>query len=72
MVEVLWENRQALLLFDACATQWCFSPMGQVLGLSYPALASTMQMMKVRRTRDALWRVRILESAALPILNRKK
>lgn len=73
------ENWDTLLVFMACQTQWRkeFAGMGGELiyhGLDYPGLSIVIRMQgyRGRAAQDIFEGLQIMESAALPILNRPR
>jgi len=60
-----------LLIFVACETQWRFLPSGYRLGLDYPALEAVMRLQKIKNKSDVFTRVRVMERAALALLNKR-
>lgn len=68
--EVWPENWDALEAFCAMATQWRVNPFGGVAGLDYVALNAVMDILGLRERKDVFQAVRVMESAALPILNK--
>lgn len=75
---VLEENWPTVMLFLSLQTQWRIdiAPMsGEQAwrGLRYSAVQAALQMMGLRRDAKALFDgVRLMESAALPILNQRR
>ena len=72
--EVWPENEDAVRLFLALSTQWRFAGGGVVTGLIYASAEAVMRMRGVKRAKmpvlfDAL---RVMEGAALDVLNGKK
>ncbi|WP_430229943.1 DUF1799 domain-containing protein [Nitrosomonas communis] len=72
--EIWPENEEAFMLFNSLATQWRISFTGSFIGLNYPSIESSMNMLGTKKKRKAeLFNdIKIMERAALPILNRKK
>lgn len=75
--EVCWvfeENWNSVLFFFALETQWNIGGMGGYIGLNYVAAESAMRLNEIpRRSRKALFAdLRIMELAALPVLNKKE
>lgn len=71
--ERIWPcNWEAVMLFVDLSTQWR-SGMGGAIGLDYAAVEATMRLQDIARSRraDLFQRVRIMEAAALPVLNEK-
>ncbi len=72
-IDVLYENRRAVEVFLALSSQWRIGPLGGGwIGLEYSSLEATMRMLGVKRIRDTFHKVRVMEGAALAILNRKR
>ncbi|MFZ5530292.1 MAG: DUF1799 domain-containing protein [Pseudomonadota bacterium] len=66
----IWpENSVSCDVFLACCTQWRTGPMGGCLGLDYPALECVMRMMQVEDIPKVFRDVRIMEAAALEVMN---
>lgn len=73
---LIWpENWEAVGLFCALATQWRLAGgMGiSYQGLDYVAILATLQLQRVppRDWPDLFWRIRVMEAAAVPILNER-
>jgi hypothetical protein len=74
--EVWEENWDTLMVFLALQTQWrreIPAMSGQMIwhGLDYPAMESTLRMMgHWKKSAEIFEGLRIMESAALPILNK--
>lgn len=74
--EVWEENWDTLMVFLALQTQWrreIPAMSGQMIwhGLNYPAAESTLRMMGLwKKAAEIFEGLRIMESAALPILNK--
>lgn len=60
-----------MLLFLACATQWRTTGYGAT-GLDYTAVEAVMRIHDVSKPRETFEGVRVMESAALKLMNRKK
>ena len=58
-------------MFVACQTQWRSGPMGGVLGLDYPGVESVMRMKRVKDKPAMFEDLRVMELAALKVLNAK-
>jgi len=74
--EIFWvyeENWQSVLFFFALQTQWRIGGMGGYIGLDYAGVESDIRLSEIpRRKRKALWAdIKIMELAAIPILNKK-
>ena len=69
--EIWPENAEALALFLACGTQWRMGPLGGVLGLDYQGVQAALRMMKVKDIQTMFEDLRMMERAALEVLNRK-
>jgi len=68
-VPVLSCNWPAVRLFLAASTQWRRAGMaGLPAGLDYPAVATTAAWLGIAIDEDLLWRLRVLEAAALDAL----
>ena len=75
--EVCWvfeENWNSVLFFFDLQTQWNIGGMGGYIGLNYPGVESAMRLNEIQRQdRKALFAdLRIMELAALPVLNKKE
>jgi len=46
-------------------------PSGYRLGLDYPALETVMRLQKIKNKSDVFTRVRVMERAALALLNKR-
>lgn len=69
-VFLIWpENVTSLSVFLACSTQWRYGATGGCLGMDYPALECAMRMMDVKDAPAVFRDVRIMEGAALEVLN---
>ena len=66
---VLPENWQAVLCFMRLATQWRLGPMGQRVGLDYPAIQPVLDLMGITPDPDLFDSLQILEAAALEALH---
>ena len=66
------ENWKAVQLFLKLGTQWRVGPMGGFFGLDYSAVDSVMNLCRVRKKRKVFEQIRIMEVAALSILNKKE
>ncbi len=71
--EVMEENWASVVLFLSLATQWRmhFGPRGHAvwLGLDYSAAESLMRIERVQDRPGMMRDLRIMEAAALPVLN---
>lgn len=70
---LVWpENWTAVQLFVRCDTQWVWT-MGACLGLDYARVEAVMRISGIprRRQSELLDEIRIMERAALPLINRK-
>jgi hypothetical protein len=68
------ENEEALQVFIALGRCWRFDGLsGQHLGIERPAIESTLKLMKIKRKKHPMIfeQIRLMEDAALPVLNRK-
>lgn len=54
-----------VLTFLAMATQWKRAPFGELLGLEYPAIRPTAELLGLAVTERAFHDIRIMESEAL-------
>lgn len=72
VIDVLPQNRKAVEVFLDAQTQWRVAGFGQFLGLDYAGVHATMQMTRVKRTRDTFRRVRVIENAALQEMKRRQ
>lgn len=72
--EVWPENWNAVMFYLGLSTQWRLAPMGGVVGLDYTGVEAAMRMQRIPAAeRPALFdQLRIMELAALPILNARK
>lgn len=72
--EIWQENLESFSVFQALTTQWRISDMGYFFGLSYPAVESVLNMMGFNRKRnmEIFEDIRIMENAALEVLNKDK
>lgn len=72
--EIWQENLESFSVFQALTTQWRISDMGYFFGLNYPAVESVLNMMGFNRKRKAeiFEDIRIMENAALEVLNKEK
>lgn len=52
-------------------TQWRTAPMGGVIGLVYASIPVVLEMHDITDRAQAFKDIRVMEAAALPILNRK-
>lgn len=66
------ENWEAVQLFLKLGTQWRVGAMGGFFGLDYSSVESTMRICRVRKKRKVFEQLRIMEVAALPVLNKKE
>lgn len=64
------ENWETVIFFLRLSTQWRHGAMGGWIGLDYPAVESTMRMLRVKDKAGMLQQVQIMEKAALEVLNR--
>ena len=68
----MWrENLPALRAFLAVQTQWRTGPLGGVLGFDYQGVQAALRMMKVKDIPTMFEDLRVMERAALEVLNRK-
>lgn len=75
--EVCWvhdDNWDSVVFFFGLGTQWTMAGMGGYCGLSYAGVEACLRMSGLKRRRRArlFEDVRIMEHAALPVLNRDK
>jgi hypothetical protein len=68
-LEVWVENEDALEVFLAMATQWRYAPLGGIVGMDYPSLNSVMDMLCIEGRKDMFFFIRLMESAALEVIN---
>lgn len=71
----IWEeNLESFTVFQALTTQWRVSDMGHFFGLIYPAVESVLNLMitSKKRKSELFYDIRVMESAALEILNRER
>ena len=70
MPEIYEENLEAWQVYTACTTQWRYvGDLGVVAGLDYTAVESVMRMLGVEDQADCFWRVRVMESVGLELMN---
>ncbi len=70
--EIWPENRQTWNVFCSMRTQWLRSngmSGDRYLGLNYVALESVMRMLKIRNQDEIFNGIRVMESAAMEVLN---
>lgn len=72
--EIWQENLETFSVFQALTTQWRISDMGHFFGLYYSSVESVLNMMGFNRKRKAeiFEDIRIMENAALEVLNKEK
>lgn len=70
--QVLPENWPALRLFLAMQTQWRAAAMGGLIGLDYGVLDGVARLSGIVLDEDVFARLRILEMAALEVVNRPR
>ncbi|SFM92942.1 DUF1799 domain-containing protein [Nitrosomonas communis] len=72
--EIWPENEEVFMLFNSLSTQWRISFSGSFIGINYPSIESSMNMLgtKKKRRAELFNDIKTMERAALPILNRKK
>ena len=70
--EVWFENRRTFELFVVLGTQWRVAGMGAFLGLDYAAVGAVMAMYRIKDQRAMLLDLRVMERAALPLLNKER
>lgn len=69
--EVWPENWETVIMFSRLSTQWNIN-YSTVIGLNYPAVFEMMRFYKVEDQEEVFEGIRIMELAALKVLNRKK
>ncbi len=65
------ENWESVGLFLKLSTQWRVAGMGGFTGLDYAAVDAVFKIYRVKNRVDRLDDLRIMEMAALPVLNEK-
>ncbi len=69
--EVFPDNWETVQVFLVLASQWRRDPMtGRLEGLNYPSVESAMRMMKIESTAEVFHGVRVMEFAAMRVLNK--
>ena len=67
----VWEeNWETVLIFLRLSTQWRYGGMGGAIGLDYPALESVLRMRRVKNRGEMLDQLRVMERAALGVMNK--
>ncbi len=69
---VLPENWPAVELFLRMQTQWVVAGMGEVVGLSYPAVEALIRIYRVKDRSSVMDDLRTIERAALDMIRREK
>lgn len=68
--EVMRENWHAVIAFCACSSQWQVN-MDRFVGLRYEGVEAVLRMAGVRRVAPVFEKIRVMEAAALGVLNTK-
>lgn len=70
--EVWEENWEAVQIFMRLSTQWRYGGMGSVIGLDYPSIESVLRMLRIKERAAMLDQLRVMEMAALRVLNKDR
>lgn len=65
--ELLPENDEAVVLFDAVQTQWLYRGNDVLKGLDYAGVKAAADLMSISDTQNAFAKVRVLENEVLTI-----
>lgn len=67
----MWaDNWETVQIFLRLSTQWRYGGMGGAIGLDYPSMESVMRMLRVKDRGAMLDQLRVMERAAMGVMNK--